>query len=54
MSEIIVRKKFNSLVYTEKFKNQKNGVLFRIINYNVDKLLNNSLKNYLLYTEQRL
>ena len=46
-----IKRKFGSLVYSKRFKAQKNEVLFRVMAYNVDRLVNNSLRNYLLYTE---
>jgi len=48
-----IKRKFGSLVYAKKFKAQKNEVLFRVMAYNVDRLVNNSLRNYLLSTKPR-
>ena len=47
----VIKRRFGSLVYARKFNTQKNEILFRIMAYNVDRLINNSLKFILLSTE---
>ena len=49
----VIKRKFGSLVYGKKFQAQKNEVLFRVMVYDVERLVNNSLRNYLLSTKPR-
>ncbi|MBU2616631.1 MAG: transposase [Nanoarchaeota archaeon] len=35
-----IKRRFGSLVYAKKFKSQKNEILFRVLAYNLDKLVN--------------
>jgi transposase len=47
-----IKRRFGSMVYAKRFKAQKNEVLFRVMAYNMDRLVNNSWRT--IYFTQSL
>lgn len=48
----VIKRRFGSLIYGKKFRAQKNEVLFRIIAYNIERLINNPSR-IIYFTQSR-
>lgn len=44
-----IKRKFGQMIYSKKFKTQKNELLFRTVAYNLDRLVNSSTLEFTFY-----
>ena len=45
----VIKRKFGQMIYSKKFKTQKNEILFRTVAYNVDRLEKEVIKRFTFY-----
>jgi len=45
----VMKRKFGQIIYSKKYKTQKNEILFRTVAYNVDRLVNSSRLEFTFY-----